>query len=177
MTITTIIALGALLGHIVFIAGVLVFAFSPQWREKLFLFGRNFGFIVGFFIALAATTLSLYYSEVVGWEPCVLCWYQRIAMYPIVVLLALAIMRRDMNARLYVFALAVIGFVIAAYQIMLQVAARTSQDSLLALCSNIGGTDCSDVYMLEFGYITFPVLAATGFLGIAVLMYLGRRRA
>ncbi len=69
---------------------------------------------LAWFVALLATTGSLYFSEVAGYVPCTLCWYQRIAMYPLVVILAVGAARRDGAAAVYALALAVIGALIAA---------------------------------------------------------------
>ena len=69
---------------------------------------------MAFVVALLATVGSLYFSEVAHFEPCLLCWYQRIAMYPLVVILGLAAWRDDVGAWIYATALAAIGAVIAA---------------------------------------------------------------
>ena len=63
---------------------------------------------------------SLYYSEVAHYTPCALCWYQRIAMYPLVLLLGIAAFRRDIGIRLYAIPLAAIGAVISAYHYLLE---------------------------------------------------------
>ncbi len=67
-------------------------------------------------VALAATLGSLYFSEVRGFRPCVLCWYQRIAMYPLAVMLGIAALGGDLNIRRYVLPLAAVGWVVALIQ-------------------------------------------------------------
>ncbi len=67
-------------------------------------------------VALVATLGSLYFSEVRGFRPCILCWYQRICMYPLSVLLGIAAFRNDFGVRRYVLPLAVIGVSIALFQ-------------------------------------------------------------
>lgn len=67
-------------------------------------------------VALIATIGSLYFSEVRLFRPCILCWYQRVCMYPLVVLLGLAALRSDLNVRRYAVALAVIGWAVALFQ-------------------------------------------------------------
>ena len=67
-------------------------------------------------VALAATLGSLYFSEVRGFRPCVLCWYQRIAMYPLAVILGIAALNSDLKVRRYVLPLAAVGWVVALIQ-------------------------------------------------------------
>ncbi|WP_188969841.1 disulfide bond formation protein B [Deinococcus aerolatus] len=67
-------------------------------------------------VALAATLGSLYFSEVRGFRPCVLCWYQRIAMYPLAVILGIAALNSDLGVRRYVLPLAAVGWVVALIQ-------------------------------------------------------------
>ena len=67
-------------------------------------------------VALVATLGSLYFSEVRGFVPCVLCWFQRICMYPLVLVLGTAAFRNDLDARVYALPLAVIGWVVALVQ-------------------------------------------------------------
>jgi disulfide bond formation protein DsbB len=67
-------------------------------------------------VALVATLGSLYFSEVRGFVPCVLCWFQRICMYPLVLVLGTAAFRNDLDARVYALPLAVVGWVVALVQ-------------------------------------------------------------
>ncbi|MHB8893193.1 MAG: disulfide bond formation protein B, partial [Candidatus Limnocylindrales bacterium] len=71
--------------------------------------------------ALVATSGSLFLSEVLGYPPCVLCWYQRIAMYPLVAIIAVAILRRDARLHLYVLPLSLVGLAIALYHNLLYI--------------------------------------------------------
>ena len=70
--------------------------------------------------ALMATLGSLYASEVLKFAPCVLCWYQRVAMYPLIPILIVGILKKDKNLPLYVFPLAIFGALVAFYQVLLQ---------------------------------------------------------
>ena len=63
---------------------------------------------------------SLYFSEVAHFVPCRLCWYQRIAMYPLVLLLGIATLRRDVGIRLYAIPLAAIGAAVSIYHVQLE---------------------------------------------------------
>ncbi len=109
--------------------------------------------------AVAATSLlgSLYYSEIVGYPPCSLCWYQRIAMYPLVVILAIAAWRRFRAIRVYALPLVVIGALFALYQYVL----GYFPDSEVLGCSI--DVSCTERYVWEFGFIDFPFMALVGF--------------
>jgi disulfide bond formation protein DsbB len=117
-----------------------------------------------FGVALTATAGSLYLSEVAGFVPCTLCWYQRIAMYPLVVILGIAAWRGDAGIRRYVVPVAAIGAVIAAYHVALQ--------RLPGLPSGACSLDapCSAIYVERFGFVTIPVMALVAFLAILTLL-------
>jgi len=120
------------------------------------------------FVALVASTGSLYLSDVVGFVPCSLCWYQRIAMYPLVVLLFVGMIRGDAPVWRYALPLSVIGAVIAAYHVTIQL-----QPSLdVGVCS--AGASCTGRYLAVFGFVSIPVMAGGGFLLITALMALVR---
>ena len=115
-------------------------------------------------VAATATAGSLYFSEVARLEPCALCWSQRIAMYPLVILLGLAAFRGERLVRPYVLALAGIGAAISAYHIAVQRLPGLPSGS----CSLT--VPCSAIQVEVLGVITIPVLALIAFLSIIVLM-------
>jgi disulfide bond formation protein DsbB len=124
---------------------------------------------LAFLVALLATLGSLYFSEVAGYEPCLLCWYQRIAMYPLVVILGLAAWRRDGGAWIYAAALAGIGAVIATYHILLE----WFPDLSSGACDP--DNPCTLVWFRVFGVFSLPTLALTAFLLILTLVTFRRR--
>lgn len=115
-------------------------------------------------VAFLATAGSLYFSEVAGFEPCRLCWYQRIAMYPLVVILAIAAARRERAGAWYAAALAGIGALVSAYHVLLEW--FPSLDS--GACS--ATTPCTLVWFRVFGFISLPTLALTAFVLILTLL-------
>lgn len=122
------------------------------------------GFMLAFLAALISTLGSLYYSEIRGFEPCKFCWFQRIFMYPQVILLGFALWRRHYIMRLYGLILSAIGAIIALNHVILQ----HTGTSILP-CSAIGqSVSCSKVFVVHLGYITIPMMALTGF----VLMFM-----
>jgi disulfide bond formation protein DsbB len=123
--------------------------------------------------ATLATLGSRYFSEVADFVPCTLCWYQRIAMYPLVPLLLLAAWRRDRPAALYSLAIAAIGAAVAIYHYQLEWFPRESP-----VCSQ--GVPCSTVWFKLMGFASIPYLAlvAFGLVGsLSALALLNERRA
>lgn len=132
-------------------------------------FGRNalwFGLIVSF-VSMAG---SLYYSDYLGYEPCNLCWYQRIFMYPQPFLFALALWRREpFKIWAYSTLLSVVGGALALFHYYIQ----TSPRPLVTIpCSAIGySASCTETFAVSMGYITIPMMALSGFI---LLIILGR---
>jgi disulfide bond formation protein DsbB len=117
-------------------------------------------------VAATAMAGSLYFSEVAGLVPCTLCWYQRIAMYPLAIILLVAAIRRDGGVRPYASALAGIGAVISAYHVLLQRLPGLPSGS----CS--ASAPCSAIDLERFGFVTIPVMALIGFVSILVLLWI-----
>jgi hypothetical protein len=126
---------------------------------------------LAFAVALTSTLGSLYYSEVANFEPCRLCWYQRIAMYPLVLLLGVAWARRDLAVRRYGLPLAGVGLAIALYHRL----EEQFPDAVASACS--ADVPCWARYVNEFGWITIPTMAAVGFGLVMFLLSIADRKA
>lgn len=120
-------------------------------------------------VGVVAMAGSLYFSEVKNFAPCNLCWYQRIAMYSIAIMLPVAAWKRDFSIALYVKILAVIGAIISIYHIQLE----RFPDQESATCSI--SVPCTTIWFQEFGYITIPVMALTAFIAIITLLNIGEK--
>ncbi|MFW2110403.1 disulfide oxidoreductase [Bacillus spizizenii] len=116
--------------------------------------------LIAWTIALISVIGSLYFSEIKQFEPCNLCWYQRIFMYPIVILLGLSIIKKEPNIDKYVLSLSIPGFFLALYQVILQ------NTSILEPCKI--GKSCSDTYINLFGFISIPMLSLISFFVITI---------
>lgn len=119
--------------------------------------------VAAWIVALLATAGSLYFSEVARFTPCTLCWYQRIAMYPFVVLFGVAALRREDRAPTGAAALAAVGALIAAYHVVLEWI--PSLDS--GACAV--AAPCTFVWFRALGIFSLPTLALTAFLLILTL--------
>lgn len=115
--------------------------------------------------SLIAVMGSLYFSEVAHFTPCVLCWYQRIAMYPQVLLLGTGIVRRDKNVIWYALPLSVIGLIISIYHNLLY---NKILPESVAPCTI--GASCTTKFIEWFGFITIPFLSMTAFTVIIVCL-------
>lgn len=124
-----------------------------------------------FVMALTAMLGSLFYSDVAKYTPCVLCWWQRIFMYPQTVLLALGIVKKDKNVADYCMGLSAIGAILAAYHYYIQVGGATPLS-----CEAVGySISCTQKFTTDFGYVTIPMMSLTAFVAILLLMRLSRR--
>jgi disulfide bond formation protein DsbB len=122
-------------------------------------------------VAGAAMLGSLYYSEIADFVPCEFCWFQRIAMYPLAVLLLVATVSRQQIPVRYPVALAVIGLALSIYHYQLQLFPEQA-----TACSGAGGPPCSGRYVWEFEMVSIPFMAGCAFFSILVL-YAARWRA
>ena len=123
---------------------------------------------LAFVVALVATVGSLYLSEVANFIPCELCWYQRIAMYPLVAVFGVAVVRSDARAWIYGAVLAAVGAVISGYHVLIE--RFPSLDS--GSCDP--NAPCSLKWVEHFGYLTIPTMAGSAFLLILALMLAAR---
>lgn len=114
--------------------------------------------------ALIATLGSLFYSEVMGFVPCELCWIQRIFMYPLVMIYGVAAFKKDISIALPGLFLSGIGMFISAYHYLLQ-----KLPVLHEAGASCGIVPCNTQYVNYFGFITIPFLAGTAFIIIFIL--------
>jgi disulfide bond formation protein DsbB len=131
----------------------LVVLVSPQARPLALL------------VATVATAGSLYYSEVVGFAPCELCWFQRVCMYPLVAILAVGVARRDPTARWYAAPFVLVGVPLGLYHWLVE---RVPSIAASASCS--ATVPCAVPYFEQLGYVTLAFMAMSAFLLIGGLL-------
>ncbi|MFD2042753.1 disulfide oxidoreductase [Ornithinibacillus salinisoli] len=115
-------------------------------------------------ITFVATAGSLFYSEVMGYIPCELCWYQRILMYPLVIIYGVAIWKKNMNLALPGLILSGIGMFVSTYHYFVQ-----KLPALEETGGACGLVPCNLEYVNYFGFITIPFQAGIAFIIIFVL--------
>ena len=138
--------------------------------------GRNAAFWLPLFaawlLALLATAGALFLGEVMGKTPCVLCWYQRIAMFPLVLVLGLGLFTSDARSVRSALPPAGVGWSIAAYHVLVYWGV-VSKD--LMPCGK--GSSCADADVQMAGVVPIPLLSLAAFTGILVALWVARARA
>ena len=126
---------------------------------------------LAWFVALMSMVGSLFFSEIMLLPPCVLCWYQRVAIYPLVVILGVGIILRDTRMKWYALPLSVIGLGIAIYHNLLYYGVIPE-----AITPCTEGVPCNAVQIEWLGFITIPLMGLIAFLSTTVLLLLYRSK-
>ena len=173
-TVSTFLSVGALilLGSILLVGllriGGGVSTTMRNWFESIRLSFDGLGLRLALVMAVIATLGSLYYSEVAGFLPCEYCWYQRIAMYPLVVILGIAVVKGHRLVRSYALGLAIPGAALAAYHFAIE-----RFPSLQVGECNIS-IPCTVAWFRKFGLVTIPFMSFVCFAVIITVMLLDK---
>lgn len=163
--ITLLLAALVVLGQ-VFILAIIVQSFSKKGRERILqLFPPAKSLTLAFLVALVSVIGTLFYSEIIGFAVCKLCWFQRIFLYPQVLILAVALYLKDAKVAYYTIPLALLGIFFSFFHFLVQATEG-------GISCGSAGASCSKIYLSTFGYISFPVMSATAFLLIITLSLL-----
>lgn len=122
-------------------------------------------FYISWVIALVAMLGSLYFSEIKHFIPCQLCWYQRILMYPLVLIAGFAAMTNVYHYKYLIMSFSIIGMIFSTYHYMEQ---KIPGFASIKPC--VGGVPCNTQYINYFGFVTIPFLALVAFTAITILM-------
>ncbi len=125
---------------------------------------------IAWITALFSMLGSLYFSNILHFPPCVLCWYQRIAMYPLVLILGIGIIKKDRHLYNYVLPLSIIGTAIAFYHNLLYYKAIPN-----SLVPCLSGVSCTTKFIEWFGFVTIPFLSFTSFVVITMAMLIYKK--
>jgi disulfide bond formation protein DsbB len=128
-----------------------------KWMQK-------HGLLLMLIVAIVATLGSLFLSDIAGWNPCKFCWLQRIFMYPQVILLSIALWKRDHAIAPYIAGLCLVGLALASYHYYIQIYDIVVPPADPAIPCDESGESCARTPFLHLGYITIPLMAWTGFL-------------
>lgn len=163
----------SLLGQVAILTVILLFLAQIFFKNKVLKNLRQkispYSYHLTFFLSLIATLASLFLSEVAKFQPCILCWYQRIAMYPQPLLFYIAILRKERLLKPYLLPVNVIGALIALYHYSLQVLPK----SMFVPCDkSLTGVSvsCTEGYKFYLGYMSFPLMAFTVFVLLIILL-------
>jgi disulfide bond formation protein DsbB len=123
-----------------------------------------------FIIASVATLGSLFFSEVMHFVPCSMCWYQRIFMYPLVLIFLVNLLYPDENVYKYAMSLVIVGLLFSIYHNLLMF--DIIPESVVPC---VQGVPCSTVYLNWLGFITIPLLSLVSYLTLFILLIIGRK--
>ena len=121
-------------------------------------------------LATVGTLTSLFFSEIVQLPVCVLCWYQRIALYPLVIMLPLALFPYDVKIIRYISPLVVIGWFVALFHVL--VVAGLIPEGIQPC---VKGIPCSEIHFTLLGFINIPVMSLLTFSLIGLLFSLSKK--
>ena len=168
------------LGSLTVIAGISVLGLALGWflggKDSIRSFFKDQGVLIAFFAVLIAVLGSLIYSEILGYEPCKLCWIQRIFLYPQLVVLGFALYGKHKGSYALLdsaFALSILGGIVALYHYLLQLGIIPEGS-----CAAIGSAvSCAKQFVLAFGFITIPMMSLSAFALIIFSLQLARSRS
>lgn len=132
----------------------------------------NKSLLLAWITSIIAMGGSLFFSEQMGFIPCTLCWYQRILMYPLVILLGIAFYKSDKKIYQYILPISLIGMAMSSYHYALQKIPAMQE---FHTCTS--DVPCSGQYINWFGFVTIPFLALIAFTIITIsMMVLWKRK-
>jgi disulfide bond formation protein DsbB len=156
---------------VVLAVGALVSERARGWMRELRATVAGAELWAAWAVAAVATAGSLFFSEYSDFVPCRLCWFQRIAMYPLAALLLIAAIRRDRRGgALYALPFPIVGGLVSIYHVYIEVNPEAESASCKA------AAPCSLKWIDELGYVTLPVLALTAFAAILALLLAARAK-
>ncbi len=157
-TLTHYLAIGAIIGLVVLGIFVLRMIYLVVTNKPCPIapFVHRYILLLGFLMTFFGTGMSLFYSDVLKYAPCDLCWYQRIFLYPQVFMFAYAWYKKDYSVLAYSALLSIVGGIIGLYHHMLQIGF-----DLMKPCSTAPfAVDCAAPTFVEFGFVTFPLMSS-----------------
>lgn len=169
---TQIFAVLTVIAQVTAIILLLILLIKNNVTKKVIRFFGKYALLFGFIVALVSMFGSLFYSEIAKYTPCVLCWYQRILIYPQVLLLGLAFVKKDTHIAFYSIVMSILGAGIALYHYLMQI----NVIGEILPCSTVGySVSCAEKFGMTFGYITIPMMALSAYLLILMLMLVYKR--
>jgi len=170
-TLIYVMALGTVVFDIALVVKLLALLYAP-WRMRILKGEYRYGLISIFVLSCVAVAGTLIMQYAGNLQPCVLCWWQRVFMYPIPLIALIALVKGQTISDIadYVLGLSFLGFLIALYQHLLQVLPTG------ALLPCDASNDCAVRSVFEFHFVTIPWMAATVFATLFLVALLTRKR-
>jgi disulfide bond formation protein DsbB len=178
LAVTQILSVLTIISHLFLILYLVYIISRSISKSKISLFEDMINIIksrfllFSFIVALTAALGSLFFSEIALYEPCKLCWFQRIFMYPQVILFSIALMKDDKKIARYSLPLSIIGISISSYHYFISTFTNVASSGV---CSATGPS-CIFDYFTEYGYVTIPLMAFTAFLMLILFSIIGKKK-
>lgn len=166
--IASLVPYAVVISHAVLVLLFLALIFKESWGRGIVRFVGRHAVVLAFIVSLSAVAGSLFYSEIMGFEPCVLCWWQRLFIYPPAIIFLVALWHKTRSVFLYAVPLAICAGIVALYHSYVYMGGTS-----LLPCTALGGA-CSKIYVMAFGYITIPSMSLTIVLYILLLAWINR---
>ncbi|MBP9669597.1 MAG: disulfide bond formation protein B [Candidatus Pacebacteria bacterium] len=160
--LNSLVGIGTLALHLLLVLMLGLYVMREETTQELV---GTWALPVAFLAAFVGSAMTLVYSEYFGVIPCGLCWFQRVFLYPQIILFAIAQWKHDATVVFYSIAMSVFGMIVSLYQHYLQMGGTSALP-----CPASGEADCGKRIIFEFGYITFPLAAFSLFAFITILM-------
>lgn len=160
--VASVCAIAAAIGALLLIVARILaphWALADRWGRTV----SHAAPVLTLIVAAGSMLGSLYFSEVADYIPCRLCWFQRIAMYPIALIALVALIRHDRGARWYMVPMAVIGAAISTWHYLIEWNPTWEGDSC-----GLFGPACSDLWFRTFGFVSLAFMALCGFVAVIV---------
>lgn len=172
-TLTHYLASLTIVGMVLVVLGFITVAYL-SYTKKINVYAMSaskYIFPVGFFVSFIGLFLTIFYSEVLRYAACDLCWYQRVFLYPQVFLFGYAWLKKDRAILPYTVLLSFVGLGIATYHHLLQIGF-----DIMKPCSTAPfAVDCSKPSFIEFGFVTFPFMAVVLFAFLGLISYVAQK--
>jgi len=160
-TVNKILALGTIGLQLAIVLIIVNLLFFRKHDNKILHFFKDYTFIFGFLVALGAFALSLFYSNIVGFPPCELCWIQRIFLYPQLILFSMELYKKDRSIVDFSIVFATLGSLVSLYHVYIENGGSSSLGCAALTPTNVNQVSCATRYIYEFGYVTMPIMALT----------------
>lgn len=165
--ISPILIYSTLALHALLLFTLAAFVYKHSWGKGTIFWVGEYAPWLGFTLGFATVLASFAYSLILGYEPCELCWWQRVFLFPMLPIYAVGLYKRDRGAYAYTLPLATVAGLLALYHTYIQLGGTTS----VLPCTAVGGA-CTKVYVLAFGYITIPTMSLTAAAAFILLAYI-----
>ncbi len=157
-----------LVSHIVFVYLLSAYIFKRSWGKESIEWVHKRALSLSLLVSMVAVLGSLFYSVILGYEPCNLCWWQRVFLFPQFILFLTALKSKDRGVFKYAWRLSTLSIIVSLYNIYVQ-----SGGNALIPCS--ATATCTKVYVLAFSYVTIPIMALTVGAYLILLSLIGRK--